>query len=172
MCAGCARMCIVVVMFGVERAMVLTAWLFFLFLLFFFCVLSFVEMFGIPNAIWVCLNVFECSLIGWLCGRVMKRPLWMGMFVFESFIWSHFSWLLSLYLTAVSQTAFCSCVILYMFSLLNVCFIALFGVPLYPFRINSQFLQHLSININQFSTHKRCLCVLLNTDTFVYNFFY
>ena len=45
-----------VVMFGVERAVVLIAWLFFLLHLF-FCVVSFVEVFGIPNAI---LGVFEC----------------------------------------------------------------------------------------------------------------
>jgi len=29
-----------------------------------FVLLVFVEVFGIPNAIWVCLNVFECCLIG------------------------------------------------------------------------------------------------------------
>ena len=87
------------------------------------------------------------------------------------FIWSHFSWLLSLYLTAVSQTAFLFlCYFIHVFPLKCVLYLSFWCATL-PLPRNFQFLQHLSININQFSSHKRCLCVLLNTDTFIYNFF-
>jgi hypothetical protein len=40
-----------------ESAVVLIAWLFFL-VPSVFVLLVFVEVFGVPNAVWVCLNVF------------------------------------------------------------------------------------------------------------------